>query len=61
MLDGCDMAKEYFWKESVNNNMLKLLRNVFEETRLRVAYFMFMSGNKIIKVARERELGNENS
>ena len=41
--------------------MLKLLRNVFEETRLRVAYFMFMSGNKMIKVARERELGNENS
>ena len=42
-------------KRSVGGGELKSLREVFEETRLPVTYYIFMSKNKWIKVAWRRE------
>ena len=60
-LDGSQMTKDYNWKASVNGKELKLLRKVFEETSLRVACFMFVPRNKLIKAAKKGEAVKENS
>ena len=59
MLAGQPRDEIFYLKKDIGGRGLKSLRDVFIETRLRVACYMVKSSNKWVKAAWKRELLKE--